>query len=185
VVDVGAVLLPLVPAGVGMVVRGGKAAKAIAHADELVDAARALSRTDEVANLIRRLGLSKFFSGEVAEEAIQRGFRKFTERSFRENLRRLTGKTAEEITSLEAHHVLPRKFVKRFEKVKLNIYDPTFGTWVQQGPHRRWSYEYNLRWQRFFEELEKQGVKLTEKRVLEFAQKLAKEYQFDVYFKVP
>jgi len=185
VVDVGAVLLPLVPAGVGMVVRGGKAAKAIAHADELVDAARALSRTDEVANLIRRLGLSKFFSGEVAEEAIQRGFRKFTERSFRENLRRLTGKTVEEITNLEAHHVLPRKFAKRFEKVGLNIYDPTFGAWVERGPHRRWSWEYNRAWENFFKRLEAQGLELTEKRVLEQAQILARRYGFDVYFKVP
>jgi hypothetical protein len=44
VVDVGAALLPVVPAGAGMVVHGGKAAKAAvevaSHADEAADAAR-------------------------------------------------------------------------------------------------------------------------------------------------
>ncbi len=44
VVDVGAAVLPIVPAGVGLMVRGGKAAKAAievaSHADEMVDAAR-------------------------------------------------------------------------------------------------------------------------------------------------
>ncbi len=56
-VDVGAAVLPAVPAGVGLVVRGGKAAKAAvevaSHADEVVDAARALSRADEAADAVR------------------------------------------------------------------------------------------------------------------------------------
>ncbi len=55
--DVGAAVLPAVPAGVGLVVRGGKAAKAAvevaSHADEVVDAARALSHADEAANAVR------------------------------------------------------------------------------------------------------------------------------------
>ncbi len=60
VVDVGAAILPVVPAGVGMVVRGGKAAKAAvevaSHADEVVDAAQALSRADEAADAVRVAG---------------------------------------------------------------------------------------------------------------------------------
>ncbi len=52
VVDVGAAVLPVVPAGVGMVVRGGKAAKAAlevaSHADEVVDAAKAVSKVEDV-----------------------------------------------------------------------------------------------------------------------------------------
>jgi len=60
VVDVGAAVLPFVPAGVGMVVRGGKAAKAAvevaSHADEAVDAAKIGAKVAE----------------EVAEEAAER-----------------------------------------------------------------------------------------------------------------
>ncbi len=57
VVDVGAAVLPAVPAGVGLVVRGGKAAKAAvevaSHADEVMDAARALSRADEAVETLQ------------------------------------------------------------------------------------------------------------------------------------
>ena len=51
-VDVGAALLPFVPAGAGVVARGGKAAKAAVevatHADEVVDAAKAISKVEDV-----------------------------------------------------------------------------------------------------------------------------------------
>jgi RHS repeat-associated protein len=61
VVDVGAAVLPFVPASVGMVVRGGKAAKAavevVSHADEVVDAGRVVaevaSHADEAADALR------------------------------------------------------------------------------------------------------------------------------------
>jgi RHS repeat-associated protein len=61
VVDVGAAVLPFVPAGVGMVVRGGKAAKAavevVSHADEVVDAGRVVaevaSHADEAADALK------------------------------------------------------------------------------------------------------------------------------------
>jgi hypothetical protein len=61
VVDVGAAVLPFVPAGVGMVVRGGKAAKAAveiaSHADDVVDAGRVVaevaSHADEAADALR------------------------------------------------------------------------------------------------------------------------------------
>jgi RHS repeat-associated protein len=56
VVDVGAALLPVVPAGAGMVVHGGKAAKAAveaaSHADEAVDAARMAGRLGEAVDAI-------------------------------------------------------------------------------------------------------------------------------------
>jgi RHS repeat-associated protein len=61
VVDVGAAVLPFVPAGVGMVVRGGKAAKAgielATHVDEAADVGRivaeAASRADEAADALK------------------------------------------------------------------------------------------------------------------------------------
>ncbi len=66
--DVGAAVLPAVPAGVGLVVQGGKAAKAAvevaSHADEVMDAARALSRADEAADIART-------ATNLAEHAIE------------------------------------------------------------------------------------------------------------------
>jgi RHS repeat-associated protein len=54
VVDVGAAVLPFVPAGVGMVVRGGKAAKAAveiaSHANDVVDAGRVVAEVASHAN---------------------------------------------------------------------------------------------------------------------------------------
>ena len=72
VVDVGAAVLPFVPAGVGMVVRGGKAAKAAvevaSHADEVVDAGRVVaevaSHADEAAEALRA-------GKEVAQEVVE------------------------------------------------------------------------------------------------------------------
>jgi hypothetical protein len=57
VVDVGTAILPLVPAGAGLIVRGGKAAKVgievATHADEMADVARVLSHADEVGKSLR------------------------------------------------------------------------------------------------------------------------------------
>ena len=52
VVDVGATLVPFVPAGAGLVVRGGKA---VAHTDEAVDIARATARLVDSARESERL----------------------------------------------------------------------------------------------------------------------------------
>ncbi|MDW8101226.1 MAG: hypothetical protein RML36_17270, partial [Anaerolineae bacterium] len=62
-VDVGAAVLPVVPAGAGLVVRGGKVAKAAAeaasHLDEAADVARAAteaaSHVDEAADALKAL----------------------------------------------------------------------------------------------------------------------------------
>jgi len=72
VVDVGAAVLPFVPAGVGMVVRGGKAAKAgielATHVDEAADVGRivaeAASHADEAADALRA-------GKEVAQEVVE------------------------------------------------------------------------------------------------------------------
>jgi len=52
VVDVGAAALPFIPAGAGLIARGGKAAKAAvevaSHADEVADAAKVLSKVEDV-----------------------------------------------------------------------------------------------------------------------------------------
>jgi len=69
VVDVGAALLPVVPAGAGMVVHGGKAAKAAvevaSHADEAADALRAMENLSKAV-----VSLDRFRS--VGRESIPR-----------------------------------------------------------------------------------------------------------------
>jgi hypothetical protein len=50
---------------------------------------------------------------------------------------------------MQAHHDLPRKYKKNFEKVGLNIDDAQYGRWV--GPdHQKWSHAFNLEWKAFF-----------------------------------
>jgi hypothetical protein len=72
VLDVGTAILPLVPAGAGPIVRGGKAAKlaveAATYADEAVDLARLGAKTAEelAEEAAERMGK------EAAEEATQR-----------------------------------------------------------------------------------------------------------------
>jgi len=55
------------------------------------------------------------------------------------------------MTKPEAHHDLPRKFRRDFEKAGLDIDDPKYGRWVEQHPHRRWSRALNDEWQKFFD----------------------------------
>jgi hypothetical protein len=87
---------------------------------------------------------------------------------------------------LEVHHVLPNEFADKFSKVGFeSIHDPKFGTWVGQGPHRGWSYQYNREWERFFQIFEQQSMMPTTPQILEFAQQLAERYGFNVNFTVP
>ncbi|MBM3131091.1 MAG: DUF2380 domain-containing protein [Chloroflexi bacterium] len=137
---------------------------------------------DEATEIARRLGLSRFFSGEIAEEAIEKGLRSFSEDSFRENLRRLTGKAVEEIGDLEAHHVLPQEFIEKFQRAGLDIHDPTFGAWVDKNLHRHWSSDYNREWRRFFDQFDRTDTAPSPEQILEFARGLAREYRFDVHF---
>jgi RHS repeat-associated protein len=55
VVDVAAVIVPAVPAGAGLIARGGKTAtKLVAHGDEAVDAVRAVTRAADGVSSLRR-----------------------------------------------------------------------------------------------------------------------------------
>jgi hypothetical protein len=76
VVDVGAVLLPLVPAGVGMVVRGGKA---VARTEDILDLVRAVSWTERFAGaspeVMRGIKwLEKLVKSERVPARFRRGF---------------------------------------------------------------------------------------------------------------
>ena len=112
-------------------------------------------------------------------EGIAEGFKSFTRRNFRENLKHLTGKSAEQVVTLEAHHMLPQKFIRDFQKAGLDIHYPRFGSWVETAIHRGWSYEYNARWELFLQQVQ------SPKEILRFAEQLAEEYGLHVNFDVP
>jgi len=123
---------------------------------------------------LARRGLVTF-----GKEAGERTFRSYTRRNFRENLRRLTGSSLDDIVGREAHHVLPQQFAPDFAEAGININDPIFGSWVDAMAHRDWSYAYNQRWKAFLMD------KHSAEEILDFARKLAEEYGFDVYFSSP
>jgi len=87
VVDVGAAVLPFVPAGVGMVVRGGKATKA---------AVEVASHADEVAD-VGKLGT------KAAEELVEQAAKQ-------------VGKEAAEEAAGQMHHLLSEKIVRELDK---------------------------------------------------------------------
>jgi hypothetical protein len=109
-------------------------------------------------------------------------FRKFTQSNFRENLARFTGKKPKDF---EAHHVLPQKFKDSFAGVGINIHEPKFGSWVEADAHRKWSHSYNQQWEGFFDSFGRQDAAPTREQIFEFAEHLAVEYNFDVYFTTP
>ena len=117
VVDVTTAVAPLVPAGVGVVVRASKAAKianeVVTNADEVVDAYRGIDKLLE--------------EGKLAEKIAPEGFRRWVYNEFRENLMRLTGKTASEVGQKQAHYMLPKQFRQQFSEIGFNINDPRFG----------------------------------------------------------
>jgi hypothetical protein len=95
-------------------------------------------------------------------------------------LRRLTGRNQSDIVGQEAHHVLPQEFEEEIVAAGIDsINDPVFGAWVDANDHRHWSYAYNEQWRRFLKQ------KPTRNDILIFAQGLAEEYGFDVYFETP
>jgi hypothetical protein len=72
VIDVAAAVLPFVPAGAGLVVRGGKAAKAtveaVTHADDIVDAAKAIDTVVDAGKEIETAGqLHHIFSTKIMD----------------------------------------------------------------------------------------------------------------------
>lgn len=73
VADVGAAVLPCLPAGAGAALHGGKAGKAVAkalsHADELADAEKALDRLEDTEDALTRLTQGATDAGEVVGAA--------------------------------------------------------------------------------------------------------------------
>ena len=101
------------------------------------------------------------------------GFTPFTERNFRENLARLTGKVPE---GAHAHHVFPQKLAEKFRAAGINVHDPRFGAWWERSAHLKKSFEYLRLWEEFFESSR------SREQILQFGREMAGRYEFQVYF---
>lgn len=107
------------------------------------------------------------------------GLGKFTKSNFRKNLTKLVGDAPNWMKKAEAHHILPQKFGKWFKERGIeNIHDPRFGAWVDKTSHRKWSHEYNKKWQNFI----KNNKYASPKEILDYASALAKHYGFKINY---
>lgn len=73
----------------------------------------------------------------------------FNARNARRNLSMRTGYTR---VQSDAHHVMPRKFEKRFFRSKgINIHDPKNMTWWYRPSHQRYAGRYNRQWEKWID----------------------------------
>jgi hypothetical protein len=110
-----------------------------------------------------------------AARVVATKYKPYTERNFRENLIRFTG---HEPKGAHAHHVLPIKHADKFAAKGINIHDPRYGTWWQGSEHLSAAKAYNDQWEMFFSRPKPPSMD----EILEFARKLAKDYDLSIHF---
>lgn len=99
-----------------------------------------------------------------------------TRENFRKNLQIYTQQAG---TDRDAHHVLPVAHETQFRSAGIeNIHSPIYGAWVDPTAHHKWSYEYNQRWDTFF----RTTTNPTVDQILDYADELAEEFGFEVYY---
>jgi RHS repeat-associated protein len=153
--DAGVSLLAVIP-GVG------DAAKAVKYGDEAAGVLKAFNHVDGAVS--------------STELAARLGLKNFTQSNYRKGLIRYTGVAEEAVKGFEVHHVFPQEFASRFAEYNINVHDPRVLAWVQPGPHRAWSREYNDIWNEFLDQ------NPNAQDIAEFARSLAKEYNFELNF---
>ncbi|MXZ20090.1 MAG: hypothetical protein F4Y84_05690 [Caldilineaceae bacterium SB0665_bin_25] len=125
------------------------------------------------------LGSGATSSSKLATELGYRSTR-FSKSNYRDSLIAFTGRNKDEVTGLEAHHILPQDLESKFlESGFETIHDPRLLVWVDPAEHHGWSKSYNKAWETFFEE----NPRPTQLEILEEAQALAKDFGYDVLFK--
>ena len=120
-------------------------------------------------------GIAYGYSLSRSSSAPTPAFKSQTKGNFRYNLQQLTGNSG---TGMEAHHVLPQKFINQFSRAGIDIHNPIYGSWVGSS-HQSWSYAYNQAWDAFFKAISNP----TAKQILQKATELSKQYGFTVNFK--
>jgi len=113
--------------------------------------------------------------GVPAARVVATKYKPFTERNFRENLIRFTGRQPR---GAHAHHVLPRKYAEDFIAKGINIHDPRYGAWWSAKEHLSDAKRYNGAWDEFFEFHQERTVE----EILQFGRKIATEYGLPIYF---
>ena len=122
--DVGGVTLDVLAAIIpGVPAVGSTAIKITRAGDDIVDAAKAIDKS---------------------------GVQQKITKNLRNNLKRATGLDPK---NMDAHHMLPQKFNVYFEEAEININHPKYGIWLEKTSHSKKSYEYNIKWEKFFEKL--------------------------------
>jgi len=110
-----------------------------------------------------------------AARAVASKYKPFTERNFRDNLIRFTGR---EPRGAHAHHILSRKYAKKFQGMGINIHHPRYGAWWSAKEHLSAAKKYNDAWKAFFD-VPKQR---TAEEALQFGRDLATSYGLPIHF---
>jgi RHS repeat-associated protein len=97
----------------------------------------------------------------------------FTKGHFRENLLSIYGLTKDAAKGLEAHHMLPQKFLKFFSGKGININDPKFGVLLDKTTHSKDAYAFNKDWESW---IGKYGENASVEDILNYAKELAYKY---------
>jgi len=105
-----------------------------------------------------------------------KGFKPFTERNYRENLKRLTGMNPPR--NIEAHHVFPQTMRDEFLKKGINIDDPKYLTWWEKRPHGSNASEYNGIWREFLAD----SPRATKEQILEYGREIMTNLGHQVNF---
>ena len=125
------------------------------------------------------LGSGATSSSKLATELGYRT-RKFSKSNYRDSLITFTGRNKDEVSGLEAHHILPQDLEQKFTESGFEtIHDPRLLVWVDPAEHNSWSKSYNKAWETFFEK----NPRPTKLEILEEAQALAEDYGYDVLFR--
>ena len=105
----------------------------------------------------------------------------FEDHNYHKALAIFTGVNDEAMQGLKAHLVLPKEYEFLFVARGIEtIHDPRLLVWVDESDHSRWSFKYIGAWWHFFE----QNRKPTRLQILEKAQELAEEFDFEVLFEI-
>ena len=88
-----------------------------------------------------------------------------TQNTYRKALQQATGKVGK---GYEAHHTLPQKYRKEFEKLGINIDEPGNVVWRKSEGHRAKSAEHTAEWDEFFRRTQGHPTK---EQVMEFRTK--------------
>lgn len=94
----------------------------------------------------------------------ERGFTKTSRSTLQRRMKERNGNVVPE--GKQAHHMLPWKFVDKFDNYGIDINDPQYGIWLETHEHLSKSKEYNAKWAEFFEKAKNDNVSLTKDDII-------------------